>query len=258
MILSLEKLRRDYKVYRKKDLEIAARINILLSYSKLELRHDGDINKESKQLHLASLLESLPISERTIQRWKKNYNERGPDGLGKLKATGRRPVAIRPRIRRVITGYRKMYRWGAEVTQAHLEIDLNYIISKHKIEKFLDDSGLRNQYPCTTKKRQKAEKKKKHTKVVIVANPGQQTQMDVKYQLHLLKNKQKCYVYNFIDHASNWSFKYAYNRINARNTKDFKRIMALNSLPNTSLVRLMSPKSIYYRSFATKTRLLTS
>ena len=45
--------------------------------------------------------------------------------------------------------------------------------------------------------------------------------MDVKYQLHLLTNSTKAYVYNFIDHASNWSFKFAYARINARNTEDF-------------------------------------
>jgi transposase len=34
----------------------------------------------------------MEIAERTIQRWKKDYKERGPDGLGKLKATGRPPV----------------------------------------------------------------------------------------------------------------------------------------------------------------------
>jgi hypothetical protein len=38
MILSLEKLRIDFKFYRKKDPEIAARIDILLSYSKFELQ----------------------------------------------------------------------------------------------------------------------------------------------------------------------------------------------------------------------------
>ena len=221
MILNLEKLRRDYKLNRKKDLEIAARINILLEYSKLEMKFSGDINKNSKQLHISSFLESMEISDRTIQRWKKDYTERGPDGLGKLKATGRPPVAIRPRIRRVITAYRKMFRWGSEVIQAHLKLDHDYAVSRHKVENFLDDSGLRDKYPCTTKKRQKAQKKKKHDKVVVVANPGEHTQMDVKYQLHLLANKSKSYVYNFIDHASNWSFKYAYDRINARNTEDF-------------------------------------
>ncbi|MCP4990645.1 MAG: transposase [Colwellia sp.] len=221
MILSLEQLRRDYKVYRKKDQEVAARIDILLSYSKFELKYQGPELQETKIKFMKAFLTSMEITDRTIQRWKKDYRERGPDGLGKLKATGRPPVAIRRRIRKVITAYRKMYRWGSETIQAHLNVDLNYKVSRHKIEKFLDDSGLRDRYPCTTKKRQKSQKKKKHTKVVIVLNPGQHTQMDVKYQLHLLTNKSKAYVYNFIDHASNWSFKYAYDRINAKNTEDF-------------------------------------
>ncbi len=221
MILSLEKLRRDYKFYRKKDQEIAARIDILLSYSKFELKYQGPQDQETKMKFIRAFLTSMGISDRTIQRWKKDYKERGPDGLGKLKAMGRPPVAIRQRIRRVITAYRKMYRWGSEAIQAHLKVDLNYEVSRHKIEKFLDDSGLRDQYPCTTRKRQRAEKKKKHNKIVVVDNPGDHTQMDVKYQLHLLTNKSKAYVYNFIDHASNWSFKYAYSRINARNTDDF-------------------------------------
>lgn len=221
MILNLEQLRKNSKIYRKKDDEIFMRLNILLEYSKLEMKYDGDINKNSKQLHIRAFLKSMEISERTIQRWKEDYTERGPDGLGKLKATGRPPVAIRPRIRRVITAYRKMFRWGSEAIQAHLKLDHNYEVSRHKVEKFLDDSGLREQYPCTTKKRYRAQKKKKHDTVVVVANPGDHTQMDVKYQLHLLMNNSKAYVYNFIDHASNWSFKYAYDRINTRNTKDF-------------------------------------
>jgi transposase InsO family protein len=221
MILSLEKLRRDYKLYRKKDQEIAARIDILLSYSKFELKYQGPQDQETKEKFIKSFLTSMEISERTIQRWKKDYNERGPDGLGKLKATGRPPVAIRRRIRKIITAYRMMYRWGSEVIQAHLKLDHNYNVSRHKIEKFLTDSGVRDSFPCTTAKRQKAQKKKQHTKIVVVNNPGAHTQMDVKYQLHLLKSKKKCYVYNFIDHASNWSFKYAYGAINERNTQDF-------------------------------------
>lgn len=221
MILSLEKLRTDFKLYRKKDPEIAARIDILLSYSKFELQYAGEINQESKNKHITAFLTSMEISERTIQRWKKDYQEKGADGLGKLKATGRPPVAIRRRIRRVIEANRKMYRWGSEVIQAHLKLDHNYTVSRSRIEKFLDDSGLRKKYPCTTIKKQRAEKKKKHTRVVVVNDPGAHTQLDVKYQTHLLGNKAKCYVYNFIDHASNWSFKHPYAAINARNTKDF-------------------------------------
>ncbi|MBL6992057.1 MAG: helix-turn-helix domain-containing protein [Bacteriovoracaceae bacterium] len=116
MILNLEKLRKDSKEFRKKDAEIFMRINILLEYSKIEMKYSGEINKNSKQLHISAFLKSMEIADRTIQRWKKDYRERGPDGLGKLKATGRPPVAIRPRIRKVITAYRKMYRWGSEAT----------------------------------------------------------------------------------------------------------------------------------------------
>jgi transposase len=135
MILSLEKLRRDYKLYRKKDQEIAARIDILLSYSKFELKYQEPTLQETKIKFITAFLTSMEISERTIQRWKKDYKERGPDGLGKLKATGRPPVAIRPRIRRVITAYRKMFRWGSEAIQAHLKLDHSYEVSRHKIEK---------------------------------------------------------------------------------------------------------------------------
>lgn len=244
MILSLEKLRKDYKIYRKKDLEITARINILLEFSKVELKYDGINNQARKKIECAAFFESMEISERTIQRWKKDYQERGPDGLGKLKATGRPPVAIRPRIRRVIKAYRKMFRWGSEVIQAHLKYDHNYDVSRHKIEKYLDDSGLRNKYPCTTKKRQKAIKKKKHNKVVVVENPGQHTQIDVKYQTHLLGNKEKCYVYNIVDHASNWSFKYAYARINGKNTKDF--MLKLLEVCPFKILRLQSDNGVEF------------
>lgn len=244
MILNLEKLRKDYKAYRKKDKEIAARVNILIEYSKIELKHDGDANKNTKKLKIDAFLESMEIANRTIQRWKKDYIEKGADGLGKLKATGRPPVAIRRRIRRIITAYRKMFRWGSEVIQAHLKHDHNYEVSRHKIEKFLDDSGLRNKYPCTTKKCQKAQKKKKHDKVVVVENPGEHTQIDVKYQTHLLENKQKCYVYNIVDHASNWSFKYAYDRINAKNTKDF--MLKLLSVCPFTISRLQSDNGVEF------------
>lgn len=244
MILNLEQLRKDYKTYRKKDKEIAARINILIEYSKIELKHDGEASQNTKKLKSDAFLESMEIALRTIQRWKKDYKERGPDGLGKLKATGRPPVPIRRRIRKVITAYRKMFRWGSEVIQAHLKLDHNYEVSRHKIEKFLDDSGLRDKYPCTTKKRQKAQKRKKHDKVVIIENPGQHTQIDVKYQLHLLENKQKCYVYNIVDHASNWSFKYAYSRINAANTKDF--MLRLLRVCPFNITRLQSDNGVEF------------
>ena len=230
MILSLEKLRKDYKLFRKKDLEITARLNILIELSKLELKSNGygnSSNDNSKRVHIEKFLKAVEVTDRTIQRWKLSYREKGAEGLGKLKGTGRPSVAIRRRIQRIIRAYRIMFRWGSEAIQAHLLHDHDYKVTRFKVDKFLKDSGLRDAYPCTTVKKQRASKKKKHTSVVVVDNPGAHTQMDVKYQVHLLTNKDKCYVYNFIDHASNWSFKYAYPAINARNTKDFmERVIA--------------------------------
>ena len=120
----------------------------------------------------------------------------------------------------MIKQWRELYRWGSEVLQAHLRYDHNIIVNRYQIDRYLKESGLRELYPCTTIKRVKA-KRKKHDKKVVVDNPGEHTQMDVKYQLHLLLNGEKAYVYNFIDHASNGSFKRAYPRISAANTEDF-------------------------------------
>ena len=59
MILNLEKLRKDSKTYRKKDDEIFMRINILLEYSKIEMKYSGDINKNSKSLNVCILNENM-------------------------------------------------------------------------------------------------------------------------------------------------------------------------------------------------------
>ena len=104
--------------------------------------------------------------------------------------------------------------------QAHLRLDHGCVLNRYRIDRFLKDSGLRKEYPCTTIKKVKI-KRKRHTKKVVVRTPGKHTQMDVKYQLYLMRNKSKAFVYNFIDHASNWSFKRAYSRISAKNTLDF-------------------------------------
>lgn len=221
MYLSVEKLRSDYKAYRKVNAEIATKLDILISIAKFDLEYSGDDLKEAKQKKISIFLAALDLSERTLQRWKKAYAEEGADGLGKKIASGRPAGQLPNRIKKIIKKYRSKFKWGSEVIQAHLDRDYNFKVSRHKIERYLEVSGLRKAFPCTTIKKQKAQKEKKHTKKVVVKNPGAHTQMDVKYQLHLLTNKQKCYVYNFIDHASNWSFKYAFPAINERNTLDF-------------------------------------
>ena len=66
MILNLEKLRKDSKIYRKKDDEIFMRINILLEYSKIEMKYSGDINKNSKALYLTAFLKSMEFTENNL------------------------------------------------------------------------------------------------------------------------------------------------------------------------------------------------
>lgn len=221
MILSLGHLRHDYNLIRKINWKIAERVSALIELTKIDLQYENRKSKVGKQIKINSLLFSLKISLRTLQRWKSNYSKQGLTGIGIKAIKGRSPKELSKDTQELIEDYRKEFKWGSEVIQAHLLIDHKLEVTRFKIERYLTVSGLRDKYPCTTKKRQRAQKKKKHTKKVVVKEPGKHTQMDVKYQTHLLKNKEKAYVYNFIDHASNWSFKFAYSRITAANTGDF-------------------------------------
>lgn len=244
MILSLEKLRIDYKLYRRRDHLIAEKIDILISVTKFELQLSGDVLTEIKNKKINAFLAGLELSERTLQRWKKSYREGGAECLGKKIASGRPPGELPNHIKKIVENYRAKFRWGSEVIQAHLKYDHDFVVSRHRIERYLSVSGLRERFPCTTIKKQKAHKDKKHTKKVVVLHPGSHTQLDVKYQLHLLTNKQKSYVYNFIDHASNWSFKIAYAAINEINTLDFMKRL-LEKCP-FDIIRLQTDNGIEF------------
>ncbi len=221
MILSLEYLRYDYKLIRKKNWKVAERLSALIDLTKIELEFNGQTLKTGKDNRVNKLLFVYKISLRSLLRWKANYRDHGLSGIGLKINKGRVPEELSVKVKGIIKEYRREFKWGSEVIQAHLLLDHDEAVTRFKIERYLTISGLRKKYPCTTIKRQKALKKKKHTKKVVVDNPGEHTQLDVKYQTHLLMNKEKAYVYNFIDHASNWSFKYAYSRISADNTRDF-------------------------------------
>jgi hypothetical protein len=110
---------------------------------------------------------------------------------------------------------RTLYNWGAEVIQAHLKHDHGVELTEHKIDRFLRRKGLLLKKKCKPKK--------KHTKVVLVEHPGQHTQTDVKHLPHILGNGKKCYNYNFVDHASKWAFKKAYDSYGPSETRDFMR-----------------------------------
>ena len=227
MLLDLTQLRMDYKATYRKNWPLASKIEILIEITKIEMKYQDHPLQGSKRVEIARILQAAGKSLRTMQRWKKLYREQGLEGISPLKRGHPARKFLSKAIQSLITKWREKYRWGSEVIQAHLRCDHSLIANRYQIDRFLKESGLRERYPCTTIKKVKA-KRKKHNKKVIVPHPGDHTQMDIKYQLHLLQNKSKAYVYNFIDHASNWSYKRAYSRISAANTEDFmKRLIQL-------------------------------
>lgn len=153
------------------------------------------------------------LSARTLYRWDAAYKKGGIKSLIPGKAPGRPAARVRGHTARKIREMRKLYHWGAEVIQAHLKHDHGILLSLHKINRFLRKKGLLF--------RKKCKPRKKHTKIVHVEHPGQHTQIDVKHLPHLLGNGRKCYNYNFVDHASKWSFKRSYDSYGPSETKDF-------------------------------------
>ena len=225
-ILNLSHLREDFKAIYRKNWSLGEKINTLIAVTKTEISHSGQRSSCEKKTKIMKILHSAKISMRTLQRWKQSYQRNRLSGISP-QIRGKPPKNELPQeLKDLITNYRKEYRWGSMVVQAHLLRDHNIFINRYQIDRFLKESGLKEKYPCTTIKKVKA-KKRRHTKKVVVLNPGEHTQADVKYQLHILLNGARAYVYNFIDHASNWSYKMAFPSISARNTELFMEILLI-------------------------------
>ncbi len=74
--------------------------------------------------------------------------------------------------------------------------------------------------------------------------PGHHTQIDVKYVTSLLGNGEKAYTYSFVDHASRWRFKYAYDSFGPSETKNFM-LRLLEKIP-FSILRLQSDNGVEF------------
>lgn len=224
MNLTLQKLREEFKAVRKRNPKVAQRLQALIELEKINLEFKSIPYKSGKRLKVLALCQGLEYSERTLFRWRRAYIQRGLFGLLKKHKSGRKKTPLPTEVKVIIEQMRKHYRWGSEVIQAHLKYDHQIELSRYKIDRYLDESGLRKEYPCQTiKTRRKT--KKKHNKKVKVSTPGAHTQIDVNHQPHLVED-QKSYVYNFVDHASNWSFKRAYKSASSKSTADFiKRLV---------------------------------
>jgi transposase InsO family protein len=77
-----------------------------------------------------------------------------------------------------------------------------------------------------------------------VKEPGHHTQIDVKYVTSLLGNGEKAYTYSFVDHASRWRFKRAYDSFGPSETKDFMQ-RVLERVP-FAILRLQSDNGIEF------------
>lgn len=231
MELKLQVLRQEVKRFRKISPRVVKRLLALIELTKFRQKH-GKVS-EADYERLSTRME---ISGRTLYRWESAYKRGGADALIPGKAPGRKPQAIRGHTAKKIREWRKLYNWGAEVIQAHLLHDFAINVSRHKINRYLRKKGLLF--------RKKCKPRKKHTKVVQVENPGQHTQTDVKHLPHLLGNGEKCYVYNFVDHASKWSFKKAYDSYGPYETKDFiSRVIAAAPF---AITRLQSDNGVEF------------
>lgn len=208
MDLKLQLLRQEVKRVRKSSPRVLKRLLALIELTKFRRKHHRVM--ESDYERLAARQE---ISVRTLYRWEAAFEAGGTLHLTPRKACGRQAVAVRGHTARKITEMRRLYNWGAEVIQAHLKFDHDVELSRHKINRFLRNKGLLFKKRCKPRK--------KHTKVVVVEHPGQHTQTDVKHLPHILGNGLKCYNYNFVDHASKWAFKKAYDSYGPSETRDF-------------------------------------
>lgn len=164
----------------------------------------------------------LGVCERTLGRWSKRYEAGGAEEL-RVKAKPGRPRKkwLRGKQAAKILALRHKYGWGAEVLQAHAKKMFGIEVSLYAIR------GLLKRKKLTKKVRRK--KKNQHTRKVKIHEPGQHTQMDVRH-LDGQRDENKRYVYNFVDHASKWTYKRVYDSYGPSETKDFV-IRILNLCP---------------------------
>lgn len=182
----------------------------------IELAKRAQSNEELTDLDYELVATKFEKSGRTLFRWKKAWETSGVKGVVPKVSPGRKKRPINGFTAKKILEYRRKYTWGAEVIQAHLKRDFGQNISEDRIHRFLQRKG----FIYNGRKRRS---KGRHTRVVKVERPGTHTQNDVKHLPHMLPNNEKSYVYNFVDHASKWEMKRAYDSYGPSESKDFIR-----------------------------------
>lgn len=158
----------------------------------------------------------LGVVPETVGRWKEKFVSGGGAALADRPRPGRpRTVWLRGKLAEKVISFRKTLGWGAETIAAHLKAEDGIEVPRHRIEALLKAQGL-------IKQKRKKEKKRLHTRKVKVLVPGAHTQLDVCYVFENRRAEPR-YLYNFVDHASRWSFKRIYNSRSVTETREFMR-----------------------------------
>lgn len=218
MSFRISDLRREAKAWRKISPRICFRLLLLIELQKFrEKRRNGRRRLSDADYEIVA--SRFGKSGRTLRRYAQSYLKRGVAGLSPRPIRGRKAKAIRGRLAQRILGWRRRYQWGAEVIQAHLLHDHGITLGRFRIERF-----LRNRKLLKKVRRKKANK---HTRKVKIHHPGEFTQIDVKYVTRALKSGTRAYVYSFVDHASKWRFKRAFEMFGNLQTKAFMEELLL-------------------------------
>jgi transposase len=205
MDLKITLLRREFRKLQRVEPRVGRRLLVLIEVAK---------GRSLTQVMLDS-----GASERTIRRWRRRYERGGVVALRRGHGGGRRARPIRGITAQRIREYRLRYGWGAETIAVHLAGEYGTVIGRSRIERFLKRAGL-------PRKRQRASGTR-HAKVVVVHEPGAHTQVDVKYVEREVMGGTRAFTYSFVDHASKWRYRRAYDSFGPSETKDFMtRVLA--------------------------------
>lgn len=206
MDLKITVLRREFRQHQHQEPALSRRLLVLIEVAK---GRPG-----------SAVVLDAGVSERTVRRWVAAYRKCGVGGLRRSHGGGARRRPIRGVTAQRIREMRSRYRWGAELIARHLEAWHGTRVSKHRVERLLKRAGLVG----------KARRCKpgKHRRQVVVERPGAHTQVDVKYLDGVLREGQRAYVYSFVDHASKWRYRRAYDSFGPMETVDFLRSVLAN------------------------------
>jgi transposase len=206
MDLKITRLRREFRKLQRVEPTTAKRLLVLIEVA--------------KGRPLSRIVLDARVSERTVRRWRRRYEQGGIAALRRGHGGGRKARTIRGLTAQRIREYRLRYGWGAETIAAHLAGEFATVIGRSRIERFLKRAGL-------PRKRRRPDKSR-HTRVVVVHEPGAHTQVDVKYVERAVLGGERAYTYTFVDHASRWRYRRAYDSFGPSETRDFmERVLAV-------------------------------